>query len=52
MYGIFDLVVDQFDSTNIKVVDKSDAEVDTPSYTKYQRKFIRFKKPTLRFSII
>ena len=32
----FDLVVDQFDSTNIKVVDKSDAEVDTPSYTKYQ----------------
>ena len=36
IFGILILVVDQFDSTNIKVIDKSDAEVDTPEYTKYQ----------------
>ena len=32
----FDLVVDQFDSTNIKIIDKSDTEVDYPTYTKYK----------------
>ena len=31
----FDLAVDQFDSTNIKVIDTSDTNIDYPSYTKY-----------------
>ena len=31
----FELGVDQFDSTNIKIIDKSDTNVDYPSYTKY-----------------
>ena len=32
----FDLSVDQYDSTNIKVVDKSDTNTDNPKYTTYQ----------------
>ena len=32
----FDLSVDQYDSTNIKVVDKSDTNVDKPKYTTYK----------------
>ena len=32
----FDLSVDQYDSTNIKVVDKSDTNTDNPKYTTYE----------------
>tara|TARA_Y100000004_G_scaffold195230_1_gene261732 strand:- start:118 stop:4122 length:4005 start_codon:yes stop_codon:yes gene_type:complete len=32
----FDLAVDQYDSTNIKVVDKSDTNNDNPKYTTYE----------------
>tara|TARA_R100000734_G_C3318352_1_gene112429 strand:- start:673 stop:4626 length:3954 start_codon:yes stop_codon:yes gene_type:complete len=31
----FDLVVDQYDSTNLKIIDKSDTENDNPLYTTY-----------------
>lgn len=31
----FDIVVDQYDSTNLKVIDKSDTENDNPVYTTY-----------------
>jgi len=31
----FDIVVDQYDSTNLKVIDKSDTENDRPTYTTY-----------------
>ena len=32
----FELGVDPYDSTNIKIIDKSDAEIKNPQYTKYQ----------------
>tara|TARA_R100000008_G_C3587145_1_gene173397 strand:+ start:1811 stop:5857 length:4047 start_codon:yes stop_codon:yes gene_type:complete len=32
----FELMVDIYDTTNIKVVDKSDSEIVNPQYTKYQ----------------
>ena len=32
----FELGVDPYDSTNIKVIDKSDAEIRNPQYTKYE----------------
>ena len=32
----FELGVDPYDSTNIKVIDKSDAEIKNPQYTKYE----------------
>jgi hypothetical protein len=32
----FDIVADPFDSTNIKVIDKSDTDVDLPAYTTFQ----------------
>jgi len=31
----FDIVVDQFDTTNIKVIDKSDTNTKNPEYTKF-----------------
>ena len=32
----FELSLDPFDSTNLKIIDKADAEIDNPQYTKYQ----------------
>ena len=32
----FELALDPYDSTNIKVIDKSDAEIKNPQYTTYQ----------------